>query len=166
QITLLADRIEVGQGRVPARAIDDIGRRRRHALDIVRVIEVIDTRDAGPGSRLDEAGLEGRHLLVAGDAHPQGLLRALEGRGDVRPGPAVVPQLGPAVVIAPVAEQRHTAVVRRAAADDAGAVVGGRPDLTGVVRAAVAPVVRTGDAAGVEQLRRPAPLSERAIVRP
>src|SRR5580658_1380149 len=49
QVRSLADRVEIGERRVPADAVRDIGRTRRHAEVLVEIVKVSDAWDSRLG---------------------------------------------------------------------------------------------------------------------
>ena len=67
QVRSLAHRIEIGEGGVPAHAVDDVDRTRRHADVLVEVVQVGDARDSGPRRGAQGGELERRDLGVAPD---------------------------------------------------------------------------------------------------
>ena len=139
QVAARARRVEVREGRVPAHRAD-------------RVDGVQDRAVAG---RVGERGVPGRELLARDLPHADRALRAAQ----VRLDRLVAPAVPPLVVVRGRAGDQDAGVVRRAAADDAGA------QLRAVLAVGL-PRVRERERACVEHVRRPASTVVGAVVRP
>ena len=137
QVLPRAGGVEVGEGGVPAHGPDGVD----------RVQDRVAARHLGPRR------VPGRELLAPDRPRPHLALGPAQVRLDRRVAPAVPPL----VVVPRRAGQHHARVVRRAAAEDAGAQLR-------AVLAVGRPRVREGERAGVERVGRPAPILVRAVV--
>ena len=130
---------------------------------VVEVVEVVDEGEADAGSGVQAGLLEGGDLLprVAADAKAVG--GGAEEGEEVGGGPAGIAAGGPVVVVEAAAPDRGAAVVRGAAADDAGSLEGNDAVCVGV-GAVVFPGVGVAEGSGVEQALGPAAGGEGTVV--
>ena len=167
QVGAIADRVEVGEGRVPAEPVgDDVDRVDRHPIGQVDVVQVLAHREPGAGRRLHAGLVPGRQLAPGRDAHPHLPRHRLEERQQRRCLPAGVAERRPAVVVLAVAPDGGAAVVRGAAAQHPRPLQQ-QPGLAVRGGARVVPAMGAHrHLASVEQPRRPAAGRVRPVIWP
>ena len=133
--------------------VHDVRRVRADAHGLARVVQVLELPEAVGLRSLDERAVEGAGIVRVRGRRAERAARSLEEGSDVR----VRPLRAPLVVVGGRALDDHAGVDGRGSSEhpsaQRAAVLGSR-----------LPQVGRNDAAGIEDLRRPAPLGEPTVV--
>ena len=90
-IGLIANRIEKGEGSIPANPVPDVGWAGRNADWLVEIVQIRDQRDSGGRGRLEHQLVKRRDLRWAGNADPHRLVGGPEEGQQVVGRPPVQP---------------------------------------------------------------------------
>ena len=153
QVRPRAAPVEIGERCVPACSADDVRRERACADRPVEVVQVVEDREAERVRRLDEGDVEGAGRTRVRGRRPQHGPRSFE----EGPEALVRPAGAPLVVVRGRSLHRHARVHGRRAPEHL-------PAESPPVRGPGSPEVRRRSRACVEDLRRPAALTQWAVV--